>query len=66
MKKPILAKGSWSEREGKKKRLLNMQDKGEVFNKLDAGISPLTVGNLFNSSEYAVRGIRTLRKSDVS
>ena len=43
-KKPILAKGSRPERQGKK-RLLNMKEKGEVLDKLDAGMGPVGVGN---------------------
>ena len=35
-KKPTSAKGSRPERQGKKKRLLNMKEKGEVLDKLDA------------------------------
>ena len=46
LKKPILPKGSRPERQGKKKRLLNMKVKGEVLDKLDAGIGPFGIGNL--------------------
>ena len=60
-KKPTSAKGSRPERQGKKKRLLNMKEKGEVLDKLDAGMGPVAVGNLFNISESTVRGIRAKR-----
>lgn len=59
-KKPTSAKGSRPERQGKKKRLLNMKEKGEVLDKLDAGMGPVAVGNLFNISESTVRGIRAV------
>ena len=61
-KKPTSAKGSRPERQGKKKRLLNMKEKGEVLDKLDAGMGPVAVGNLFNISESTVRGIRAKRE----
>ncbi|KAG0716864.1 hypothetical protein GWK47_008621 [Chionoecetes opilio] len=35
-----------------------MKEKGEVLDKFDAAMGPVAVGNLFNISESAVRGIR--------
>ncbi|XP_050706510.1 tigger transposable element-derived protein 1-like [Eriocheir sinensis] len=60
-KKPISVKGSRPERQGKKKRLLSMKEKGEVLKKLDTGMGPVAVGNFFNISESTVRGIRAKR-----
>ena len=60
-KKPVSVKGSRPERQGKKKRLLSMKEKGEVLKKLDTGMEPVAVWNFFNISESTVRGIRAKR-----
>ncbi|XP_045103989.1 tigger transposable element-derived protein 1-like [Portunus trituberculatus] len=39
-----------------------MKEKGEVLDKLDAGMGPVAVGNLFNISESTVRVIRAKRE----
>ena len=51
-KKPTSAKGSRPERQGKKKRLLNMKEKGEVLDKLDAGMGPVAAASSLLSPPF--------------